>query len=546
MTGTSPKGTTTPRNMRPATVAVILLVIALVAAPWMSTGVDIYVHLIWTQQVMRTLSAGSLPLWLPGLNAGCGSPGIRLYSPGGPVLAGVLGLLAGNAAAGLRIALGAAALLLLVLLARRRVERPAFGLALIAVAPPVLADLATRGAWSELLAIPAAWWLLDRGAAGPAPDSRRWQAEAVALAALWLIHAPTALMVAVLLGLTALLDGVRRFWQLAGAGVTAGALVAWHALPLANEMVLVGNRNALVAGIFRARANTLGAPMAHDPLLNAALSLAGISVLLVVLVEGWPRTDARRAALITLCVGLASPLAAPLWSEGSPLSWLQFPWRWLVPSALLAIRPLALRTPIGNPRSWVLGVLWLAPLLALPLPRLIHAPQLGSSDGWRISGLRLHAAIGANPLLVDATQNRPPWYPQLIRQLAVIGNRLAVADMPGTQLSIRRWGPLHRTISVDAPAPVTVILRLLDYPWWSPTVDAAPARAIRRNGLLQVRVPAGRHTLDVRWTGNPLSRVGQALAAIALLLLGWSGIRRPHAGGTFGRAPKKRRPEGRR
>ncbi len=529
MTGLSSKGTTTPRSARTATVAVVLLVTAIVAAPWMSTGVDIYVHLIWTQQVMRTLSAGSLPLWLPGLNAGCGSPGIRLYSPGGPVLAGVLGLLAGDAAAGLRLALGAAVLLLLVLLTQSRVERPAFGLALIALAPPVLADFATRGAWSELLALPAAWWLLDRGAAGPPPDSRRWQAEAVALAALWLIHAPTALMVAVLLGLTALFDGARRLWQLAAAGVTAGALVAWHALPLANEMALIGNRPALVAGIFRARANTLGSPMAHDPLLNAALSLAAISLLLVVLVEGWPRTDARRAALITLCVGLASPLSAPLWSEGSPLAWLQFPWRWLVPAVLLAIRPLALRTPMGNPRSWVLGLLWLTPLLALPLPPLIHAPRLGSGDGWRVSGARLQAAIGANPLLVDATQNRPPWYHQLLLQLPGLRDRLAVANVDGTELSIRRWRPLHRTISVHAPAPSTVTLRLLDYPWWSPTVDAAPARAIRRNGLLQVRVPAGRHTLDLRWTGNPLSRVGQALAAIALLILGWSAIRRQHA-----------------
>jgi len=521
----APKRHELRRSVRPATAVVVLLAAVLVAVPWMSTGADIYVHMIWTQQAMRTLSAGSLPLWLPDLNAGCGSPGIRLYSPGGPFLAGALGLVTGNAATGLRLALAAAVLLLLALLARGKVERPAFALVLVASAPPVLADLATRGAWSELLAIPIAWWLLDN-VTTPQHRPSTWQITALALAALWLVHAPTTIMVMLLLGLTALADGARRLVHLAAAGVTAGALVAWHALPLVSEMALVGSRPALVAGIFVARNNTLGAASAHDPLLNAGLSVAAIALLLAVLVEGWPRTDPRRAALITLCVGLASPLSAPLWVTGSPLAWLQFPWRWLLPAVLLAVRPLARRTPRANPRSWALGILWLAPLLVLPLPGFVRAPHLGPRDGWQTAGARLQASIGANPLLVDASQNRPPWYGRLAVQLPELAGRLAMSDGPGTRLEILQWRPLHRTLRVTAPAPATVTLRLLDYPWWQPAVDGSPARAIRCNGLLGIRIPAGTHTLDIHWTGNPLSRMGQALAAIALLVLAWTWYRR--------------------
>jgi len=510
------------RALRPAPIAVLLLVTAMVAVPWISSGTDIYVHLIWTHQVMRTLSAGSLPLWLPDLNAGCGSPGIRLYSPGGPFLAGVLGLVSGDAATGLRLALGAAVLLLLALLTREHVERPAFGLALVALAPPVLADLATRAAWSELLAIPMAWWLLDRAFSGSPAHRRPWQTEVVTLAALWLVHGPTAMMVALLLGLMALLDGGQRVIKLATAGTGAAALAAWHILPLANEMSMIGNRPALVAGIFTARANTLGAPTAHAPLLNAALSMAAIALLLVVLVEGWPRTDPRRAGLITLCVLLASPLSAPLWADGSPLAWLQFPWRWLLPAVLFAIRPLALRAPLGNRRAWVLAILWLAPLLILPLPPLVHAPRLGTADGWRVTGARLEEAIGANPFLVDASQNRPPWYPRLASQLPRLGNRLAMSNAPNTRLRVLQWRRLDRSLSLTGTTPGLVTLRLLDYPWWRATIDGAPARAIRRDGLLTIRAPSGTHSLQVAWTGNPLSRVGQALAAITLLVLAWS------------------------
>jgi len=506
------------------TIAAVLLIVFLALLPWMSTGVDIYVHMIWTHEVMRTLSTGSLPLWLPDLNAGCGSPGIRLYSPGGPVVAGILGLAAGDAASGLRLALGGAALLLLWLLARGGVERPAFALALVALAPPVLADMATRGAWSELLAVPAAWWLLDR-AATPGLSEPSWRTTALGLAALWIVHAPTAVMVALLLGLVAVARGTRRLARLAAAGAAAGALVAWHVLPLADEMAMVGSRPALVAGIFVARNNVLGAPLAHDPLLNAGLSVAAIALLLMVLVEGWPRTQPRRAALITLCVALASPLSAPLWMEGSPLAWLQFPWRWLLPAVLLAVRPLALETPLTNWRSWALGVLWLLPLLFLPLPGPVRAPRLGTGDGWRIAGARLESAIGSNPLLVDASQNRPPWYALLARQLPEIRDRQAMADVPDTALRVLLWRPLHRRLTVTAPAPTLVTVRLLDYPWWRPTVNDRTPRAIRRNGLLSVRVPAGTHTLDIRWTGNPLSRAGQALAAIALLLMCWSWYR---------------------
>jgi len=496
---------------------VAVLILGALWIPWLTSGPDVYVHLAWAHQVMRDLAAGELPVWLPDLNAGFGSPGIRLYSPGGPVIAGVLGLASGNAAAGVRLALAAALLAFAFLLRKEGVSRWGMALALTVTAPAVLADFGSRAAYSELLAVPLAWWLLERNLTSR-PARKSWASTAVALGLLWLIHAPTTLMVVLLLAVGRLFDRLRGAGWLLFAGVTGALLTAWNWLPLFDEMRLLSSVSALKGGIFVARANLLGSPSAHTPGLNAALSLAGIALLLVVLAEGWQRTDPRRAGSIVIAVGLASGLSAPLWAVGSPLSWLQFPWRFLLPATLLAILPLAGRARFSSPLSWLLATLWLAPLLALPVPDLVRAPRLTAADGWRSAGRKVNAAIGGNPLFVDAAQNRPPWFPGLALAIPDLGAARAKST-PAAPVDVVLWKPLHRRATVTLPADGRLGLRLLAYPWWRARVDGRPRAWSRRHGAISVPLPAGRHTVDLRWGGNPLSRVGLSISLVTILAL---------------------------
>ncbi len=520
----SPGSSPRPRTGRLSITLLGAAAALLVLLPWLPTGPDVYAHAAWAHQSLRCLAGGSLPLWLPDLNAGCGSPGFRLYSPAGPFLAGVFGLASGSALAGLRLLLVLAFGLLVLLMRCEDVERPPMGLVLVLAAPPVAADLFTRSAFSELAAIPAAWWLLDRAVTRGRPRPSL-PAAAAALGALWLLHAPTTVLVVLLVGAAALSRGPGTAWFWIRAGLAGGLLTAWHWLPLLQEMALVGGGAGLKGGIFTARANLLGSPTAHAPGLNGALSAAAVTLLLVVVVEGWHRSDPLRAALVVLAVGLASPLSAPLWSPGSPLAWLQFPWRWLLPAALLAVRPLAERTPVTDPRSWILGALWLAPLLVLPVPPVVRAPSLGPADGWREAGARLHEAIGSNPLYVAMPQNRPPWYTAALAGLPALGGAAAAVPPEAGMVHALEQRPLDRRYRAVLSRPAPVTLRLLDYPWWEVEVDGRPARTVREVGLLRVLVPEGDHAIRVSWRGNPLARVGLALAAGGALLL-WTTRRR--------------------
>jgi hypothetical protein len=475
---------------------------------------DLYLHLLWTQQVMRCLAAGSPPLWLPDLNAGFGSPGLRLASPLGPLLDGVLGLALRDASRGLRLgALLAAAGVFLAYAARR--DRTTVARAvLVLLSPAAVHALLGRSAWSEVLALPLLVWLLEAAVAGWAHPGR----DGVLVGALWLLHAPSTLELVVVALLAQVLRGdIRALARVALSTVAAAGLTAWHWLPLLDEAGLVGTRAALTGGIYDAARNLLGSSGAHALETNIALGWCAVGLLLVLIVLRSWRSAPVRTALVVVSVAAASPLALPLWRLSGPLALLQFPWRLLLPATVLAAPLIA--DSLADWRGRLAAVALLLPLLALPLPRLVNVPPLRAGMSWQEVGLVVHEAIGGNPLLVDAVQHRPPSFAALAGNLA----RFAadpVRVLAGTaRWRVERWAPLDRVLTVRASGDAVVALRLLEYPGWVVRVDGAPRAAVAGSGVMAVTVPSGEHRVTVRWRGNPLTPVGFSAAVVSALLL---------------------------
>jgi len=505
------------KGRRTAWVAVaVVLTVVVGGMPWLSGGVDIYAHLLWTHQVMRCLAAGEPPLWAPDLNAGFGSPGIRLYSPVGPVAAGLLGLVAGDAAAGLRLVL-LLTIVLFVLVVRRRAGRvlPAV---LVLCGTPFLGDLAVRAAWSQMLALPAAWWLLEEaiGEEGRAPAPA--VLGGIVLGLLWLTHAPTAVMTGALAGLALVMSPERGAGIARGArwAAIAGGLTAWHWLPLIGEMRLNSAREGLTSGIFRAAGNWLGSPVAHMSGLNLAYSAAAVVLAagVALAVRDGGRAGRVRAVLVLVALTLSTAAVVPLLRIGLPLEWLQFPWRWLTPAALLLARPLALAVR----RRPVLSVVWIAPALLLPASGPIQPPPLGTHEGWPAVG-RAVASFGGNPLAVDVIEHRPPWYGELARAIPAFGETALIRSWPESAVRVVSWRPLDRIVRVRSVSGCRLALRLLRYPWWRLSLDGRAVPLPARGAAIGLDVPPGEHTVRCEWGGNPLARAGLAVTAATLLLL---------------------------
>jgi len=166
----------------------------------------------------------------------------------------------------------------------------------------------------------------------------------------------------------------------------------------------------------------------------------------------------------------------------------------------------------------------IAPSLLMVWAQVVRVPDLTADLQWRDVGGILYETLGANPLVVDAAQNRPSAFDDLPANLGLLGDMdVAVLSGVGSVAAIHLWSPLRRQVEVVASTPVTIGFRILDYPYWSVSTGAPEGIGVGgAAGIVACRLPPGRHLVDVEWSGNPLAPIGQIIAAltVAALVLG--------------------------
>ncbi len=507
------------------------LVAVAVAIPYFPRGTDLYVHVLWPWQVMRCLHEGSLPLWLPDLNAAFGSPGIGLYSPLGPSVCGALGLILGTGGRGVRAALALAALAVILVAPgpdrRSRLTKAGF----VLLSPAMLIELFGRFPVSQLLGVPLAWLLLEHAA----ERSWRWDRDGALFALLWLVHAPTAMMVGMISGLAifsvrtgtpgGLPGGVRGqllgVRQLGVASLVAAGLSAWHWWPLLSSAQNFPFRSALTGGEHHPLRNLIGVSGPHLPEINIAMGWAALGLLVALGVSGAWKTNRGRLAVVAIV--LASIPSALLWRYFAPLAWLQFPWRWMLPATLLATTAIIDEAPKRG-RLLITASLaaLLIPLAGLPALRLVPDPALTAATDPILAGEQVMESFSGNPLLVDVMEHRPLWWEDLGKTMVLLGPRQAALVPEQGTSRVVGWRPLYREIEVESPQPATLVLRLLADPHWMIYVNQRPAPPDRWGAALAVRLPPGRSQVEVLWAVDSRAIAGAIVAAI---LLTWIALR---------------------
>ena len=507
------------------TAGALTLFAAVTSLPYLPRGTDLYVHVLWPWQVMRCLHAWSLPLWMPDLNAGFGSPGIGLYSPLAPTVCGVLGLVFGTGGRGVRAALAQMVFATILVAPGRDRRGRAVTAAAVLLSPAILVEFFGRFPVAQMMSLPLAWVLLERAA----ERQWCWHREGVLLALLWLVHAPTTLMVGAIAAVAALFDGggndpedqrgLHGAWrqssaaglQVALTGLAAAGLTAWHWWPLLSASANFPLRSALTAGEHAPMRNLIGVPGPHLWEINTAMGWAATGLLTALLLSGGWRS--RRGRLAVLAVFLASLPSAVLWRAPSPLIWLQFPWRWMLPATLLAV-PAIIGEGRRNGRLRVVLALaaLFVPLVGMQHPQLVDDPELTVGTEPMDAGARIAASFSGNPLMVDVREHRPLWWDSLGPTMALLGQRRCVLLPGGGSVEVGQWRPLRRVVTVEAPHPSTVVLRLLADEHWQAEVDGQPADTQRWGAALAVGVSGGRSRVEVGWKVDPVGIAGAILA----------------------------------
>jgi 6-pyruvoyl-tetrahydropterin synthase related domain len=523
-----------------------------------SSGHDFQFHLAsWLDVTGQWHQGIWFPRWAEWANWGYGEPRFVFYPPGSWLLGATLGSLLPW-----RMAPGAFIWLALLLagfsmwqfarewLTRREATAAAV---LYAVNPYHLILVYYRSDFAELLAsalFPLALWgairLLRRGWRG-------LHFLAVPFALIWLTNAPAAVLATYSLMLLFFVAAIFRRGitplLLGGASMAAGfGLAAFYIFPAAWEQRWVQIHEAL-ANLLRPEQNFIFTH-AIDPefmIFNWKVSGVAMGVLLVtsiaavVVSRRWrefPEIWWMLLALFAAATFLMFPRSELVWRLLPKLEFVQFPWRWL--SVLDFIFAFFLAAAIGrSKRPWA-G--WLVTGIALvmlgaalvndgwwdseDIPVLRQAIQAGrgyeGTDEYQPLGCDRYELPGSDPM--GEVVGKPS--PRIQEFVAPAG---PFRPFDNAALHVQRWTANEKRFSTDNSAPVTLALRLLNYPGWHIQLDASTISpgAAPETAQTLVPLPAGAHEVEIRFTNTWDRTLGETISAIfAILLLAFTLLTR--------------------
>lgn len=423
---------------------------------------------------------------------------------------------------------------------------------LYAVNPYNLVIIYYRSDFAELLAgalLPLLIWGVLRAIAG---EWRSVSWLAAIFAVIWLTNAPAAVIATYSMVLMIFVGCVARKSLrplLLGASATAGgfALAAFYILPAASERRWVQIAQAISGEVDPSR-NFLFT-RTNDPdfvLFNSKVSWIAIGVIAVTgiaaIFAARKRRDFGALWWILISVAIASvflmlPTSLWLWNALPELRFIQFPWRWLELLAVAFAFFLALAIFSGRSRrlSWTVTVVVFVAVgaTATTIIRSAYwddqdvpsvAAALASRRGYE--GTDEYAPIGltrldlpGNPDNTERPAGVSPNPAPRFEKLDHPSNALEPAA--GIRLHVERWTAERKMFTEESATPVTLALRIADYPSWEFQVDASrvPVTALPATSQILVPLAAGEHQVEVRFRRTWDRSAGDAISGSAVVTL---------------------------
>jgi hypothetical protein len=429
---------------------------------------------------------------------------------------------------------------------------------LYAVNPYNLVIVYYRSDFAELLAgalFPLLIWGILHAIAG---EWRSVPPLAAIFAAIWLSNAPAAVIATYSLVLMILVGcAVRKSLRplLLGMSAMVGGfgLAAFYILPAAWERHWVQIAQAVSGEVHPSR-NFLFTRM-NDPdfvLFNRKVSWLAVGVIAVTgiaaIFAARRRRDFRTLWWILISAAVASvflmlPPSLWLWNTLPQLRFIQFPWRWL--EVFAVVFAFVLAAAIFNMRnrrlSWAITVVAFVAISATATAIVRDAYWDDQDVAALAAAIDLHqgyegtdeyAPVGLTRLDLpgnsDDTERPAGISPNPAPRFEKL-DPASNAPVPARRIRLHaeHWSAEGKIFAEESATPVTLALRLVDYPSWEVQVDAKSAQVTALPATSQILVPlaAGDHRVEVRFRRTWDRSMGDAISGLAFVtLLGFSWV----------------------
>lgn len=383
-----------------------------------------------------------------------------------------------------------------------------------------------RSAQAELLAAAYFPLLLLYALQLHEDDPRATLALSLITGAAWLTNIPSAVMMVYSLGLLALWVSIshktsKPIFRSATSVALGIALAAIYLLPVWHQHTWVALDQVLSPGVRPAENFLFSATTDRDhDLFNHIVSIVAVCEMVILAFALWIARR-RRAGTIwrwpsvllgTSCALLLFKFTLPLWNHLPELRYVQFPWRWLLVMNVVLAVALALAF-----RRWWLRIVVCAVALASVLVGWhdIQAPWWDHADDIKEMVDNQHDGIGNEGtdeyVPVDADPNDMD---QNAALAAYVGTGSAKND-------IQTWQAEHRTLTANATASGTLVLRLFNYPLWRVSVNGHPVqtRTMDHTGQVVIPVAQGESRVEIQFIEGWDRKAGASISVLGLAII---------------------------
>ncbi len=510
---------------------------------------DSILHMSWVRQFAEVLGEGVwLPRWLPDSNGGYGSPVFVFYSPLVYYVTAVAYWVTGSVILAMKLTrsmgLFLSGLAMFSYADKLAGRKTALVASLVYLAVPF--HVLDVSYWT-LYAEPWAWFwfplillFLRRVIDGEDSNRSSIAGFAVCYAGLILTHLVSAYMFSFVIAGYVLFCGkepkLRVLIQVALAVALGLALAAFFLFPayyerkfvhidyitllpefdFRNTFLFFPNPEFTPADSFQAK--TIGLLQVIS-LLQATWAAAGLTLILSMRdLSFFLRREVWFATGVALsCLLLMSFLSTWIWDLIPGLAKIQFSTRWL--SIYTWAAALIIGVSFQNWRLHKAGVLrWVnlahfgsALLASLSTLIIIFSGCFLDQEHTQLALANVHNAPEYNPLVM------PNW-----RQRTIVRQDPSVTVMQGqAQVETKRWDAQNRNLRVSAETPVSIRIRLFDYPGWSVMVDdlRVEPRKDSKTGAMILDVDEGLHEIRIQFGNTWWRKIATGISLIAVTTL---------------------------